>query len=282
MVLNSSIFVRRASVGVFMFTWLLFLSACGGLNIFPTTSDAAPNKQVDVANIPNAVPKNEAKSRYGNPKSYVVFGKRYYVMESGKGFAEKGIASWYGTKFHGKRTSSGETYDMYAMTAAHKTLPLPTYLKVTNLNNGRHIIVKVNDRGPFHENRIIDLSYTAAIKLDIVKYGTGLVEVRAIEPGQSMPANSGGGAPVKTVLVSNGKAGFFIQVGSFGKLINAENLRQKLGPFGEHLVKISQVVVSGDTLYRVRIGPLSDIDIADSIVSKLANYGVLEHRIVVN
>jgi len=282
MVLNLPIFVKRTGVGVFMFTCLLFLSACGGLNIVPTTSDAAPNKQVDVANIPNAVPKNEAKSRYGNPKSYVVFGKRYYVMESGKGFAEKGIASWYGTKFHGKRTSSGETYDMYAMTAAHKTLPLPTYLKVTNLNNGRHIIVKVNDRGPFHENRIIDLSYTAAIKLDIIKYGTGLVEVRAIGPGQSIPVNPGGGAPVKTVSVFNGKAGFYIQVGSFGKLINAENLRQKLGPFGAHLVKISQVVVSGDTLYRVRIGPLSDINLADSIVSKLANYGVLEHRIVVN
>lgn len=282
MYLNFPIFVRRTGAGVFMFTCVLFLSACEGLNIVPTSSDAAPNKQVDVSNIPNAVPKNEPKSRYGNPNSYVVFGKRYYVMESGKGFAEKGIASWYGTKFHGRRTSSGETYDMYAMTAAHKTLPLPTYLKVTNLNNGRHIIVKVNDRGPFHENRIIDLSYTAAIKLDIVKYGTGLVEVRVIEPGQPIPAYSGDGAPVKTVSISNSKAGFFIQVGSFGKLINAENLRRKLGPFGEHLVKISQAVVSGDTLYRVRIGPLTDIDLADSIVSKLANYGVLEHRIVVN
>ncbi|MCZ6804512.1 MAG: septal ring lytic transglycosylase RlpA family protein [Proteobacteria bacterium] len=282
MTIYSPFFFKRTLVSIFMFSYVVFLTACGGISVAPTTSDAAPDRKVDVSNIPNAIPKNEAKSRYGNPKSYVVFSKRYYVMESGKGFIEKGIASWYGTKFHGKRTSSGETYDMYAMTAAHKNLPLPTYVKVTNLNNGRHIIVKVNDRGPFHENRIIDLSYTAAIKLDIVKYGTGLVEVRAIEPGQKIPANSGDSTPVKTASESNDKAGFYIQVGSFGQLINAENLRQKLGPIGDNLVKISQPVVSGDTLYRVRIGPLTDIDLADSIISKLVNFGVVEHRIVVN
>ncbi len=276
------IFIRRTVVSITIVTCLLLLSACGGINIVSTSGDAAPYTQVDVSNIPNAVPKNEPKSRYGNPKSYVVFGKRYYVMESNKGFVEKGIASWYGTNFHGKRTSSGETYDMYAMTAAHKNLPLPSYVKVTNLNNGRHVIVKVNDRGPFHENRIIDLSYTAAIKLDIVKNGTGLVEVRAVGPGQPIPANSGDGAPVRTIPVSNNNAGFYIQVGSFSNLINAENLRQKLGSFGQHLINISQVVVSGDTLYRVRIGPLTNIDLADSIVSKLANHGVMEHRIVVN
>lgn len=267
-----------------IFSSALFLSACGSVSIVPasSSSDAAPKGKVDVSNIPNAIPKNEPKSRYGNPKSYVVFGKRYYVMDSSKGFVEKGLASWYGTKFHGRRTSSGETYDMYAMTAAHKNLPLPTYVKVTNLNNGRHIIVKINDRGPFHENRIIDLSYTAAIKLDIVKKGTGLVEVRALEAGQPIPAGLNEGVPVKTVSVSNDSSGFYIQVGSFSKLVNAENLRKKLGPLGEQLVKISQAVVLGDTLYRVRIGPLTDIDLADSIVSKLANYGVLEHRIVTN
>ncbi len=260
----------------------LLLSACGSIKIVPTSDDAAPNKQVDVSSIPNAIPKNEAKSRYGNPKSYVVFDKRYYVMESSKGFVEKGIASWYGTKFHGRRTSSGETYDMYAMTAAHKNLPLPTYVKVTNLNNGKHVIVKVNDRGPFHENRIIDLSYTAAIKLDIIKKGTGLVEVRAIQPGEAIPVYSDEGAPVKTVSSSNDNAGFYIQVGSFGELANAENLRQKLDPLGEHLIKISQTLVTGQTLYRVRIGPLMDIDFSDSITSKLESYGVFEHHIVVN
>jgi peptidoglycan lytic transglycosylase len=277
--------IKRTVVCLAIFTYLL-LSACGVTKTVSTPGDTAPNKQIDVSNIPDAIPKNEARSRYGNPKSYVVFDKRYYVMESSKGFVEKGIASWYGTKFHGRRTSSGETYDMYAMTAAHKNLPLPTYVKVTNLNNGRHIIVKVNDRGPFHENRVIDLSYTAAIKLDIIKNGTGLVEIRAIEPGVTIPADSSDAAPAKTVSVSNtndqGNTGFYIQVGSFGQLENAESLQKKLSPLGEDLLNISQIIVADKTLYRVRIGPLTDIDHSDSIISKLENYGVSEHRIVVN
>lgn len=128
----------------------------------------------------------EPKSRSGNPESYVVFGQRYHVMNSvHHDYAERGIASWYGKKFHGRRTSSGETYDMYAMTAAHRSLPLPTYVRVTNLKNSSTVIVKVNDRGPFHDNRIIDLSYTAAVKLGIVRTGTGLVEVRVIDPSRS-------------------------------------------------------------------------------------------------
>lgn len=262
----------------------LFLSACAGVKVFHSKSDkdAAPTKNIDVSNIPDAVPKYEPKSRYGNPKSYVVFGKRYYVMKSSVGFIEKGIASWYGTKFHGRRTSSGETYDMYAMTAAHKTLPLPTYVRVTNLNNGKHVIVKVNDRGPFHENRIIDLSYTAAIKLDIVKSGTGLVEVRAVQPGEAVQQSSHNSAPVKEVSSYHRNSGFYIQVGSFGELANAEKLRKNLGPLAEQLVKISQTIVKGKTLYRVRIGPITDIDVSDSITSQLENFGVFEHRIVTN
>ena len=267
---------------IFVFFSMLFLSACGSVGITSTSSDKAPGKQVDVSKIPNAVPKEEPRSRYGNPKSYVVFDKRYYVMESNKGFVEKGIASWYGTKFHGRRTSSGETYDMYAMTAAHKNLPLPTYVKVTNLENGKHIIVKVNDRGPFHENRIIDLSYTAATKLDIVKKGTGLVEIRAVGPDQTISADLTKAAPVVSSPTVNNEGGFYIQVGSFSKLVNAEGLKQKLGPIGKDKINISPVVVSGNTLYRVRIGPLTDIDQADSIVSNLTSYGVNEHRIVTN
>ncbi len=281
--MNYLIYFKRKIIYLFLLSCLI-LTACGETKIIPSKgqSDAAPDKHVDVSNIPNAVPKNEPRSKYGNPKSYVVFDKRYYVMDSSKGFVEKGIASWYGTKFHGRRTSSGETYDMYAMTAAHKNLPLPTYAKVTNLNNGKFIIVKVNDRGPFHENRIIDLSYTAATKLDIVKKGTGLVEVRAIEPGQDFPDSYETGAPVEVASVSNTDTGFYIQVGSFSQLANAEKLRVKLEPLGENLVKVSQAIVAGENLYRVRIGPLTDIDLSDSIISKLENYGVLEHRIVVN
>lgn len=155
-----------------------------------TIKDSAPKKPTRVDRTEKVIPKVEPKSKYGNPKSYVVFGKRYYTLPSSKGYVEQGIASWYGTKFHGRRTSSGETYDMYAMTAAHKTLPLPTYARVTNKKNGRSIIVRINDRGPFHDNRIIDLSYAAATKLGIVTLGTGLVEVRAIDPRASRVAQS--------------------------------------------------------------------------------------------
>jgi rare lipoprotein A len=133
------------------------------------------------AGIPDAVPKYEPRSRYGNPPSYEVFGKRYYVLSSGVGYIERGVASWYGPGFHKVRTSTGEPYDMYAMTAAHKTLPLPAYVRVTNLQNGRSVVVRVNDRGPFVANRIIDLSYTAAAKLDMLRNGTAMVEIRSID-----------------------------------------------------------------------------------------------------
>jgi rare lipoprotein A len=128
------------------------------------------------------VPRYEPRSRNGNPPFYDVMGKRYFVLSSSVGYVERGVASWYGPGFHKVRTSTGEPYDMYAMTAAHKTLPLPAYVRVTNLQNGRSIVVRVNDRGPFVGNRIIDLSYTAAYKLDMLRNGTAMVEVRSLEP----------------------------------------------------------------------------------------------------
>jgi rare lipoprotein A len=134
------------------------------------------------ASVPDVIPRPEPRSRYGNPPFYDVFGKRYYVLSSSVGYWERGVASWYGPGFHKERTSTGEPYDMYGMTAAHKTLPLPAYVRVTNLQNGRSIVVRVNDRGPFVGNRIIDLSYTAAAKLDMLRNGTAMVEVRAIDP----------------------------------------------------------------------------------------------------
>jgi rare lipoprotein A len=140
-----------------------------------------PPPPPDVLLIPDAVPHWEPRSRYGNPRSYDVLGQRYYVSVSSDGYVERGVASWYGPGFHAVRTSIGESYDMYAMTAAHKTLPLPTYVRVTNLENGRTVVVRVNDRGPFVSNRIIDLSYTAAAKLDMLRKGTAMVEVRAID-----------------------------------------------------------------------------------------------------
>jgi len=132
--------------------------------------------------VPDAIPRYEPRAIYGNPPFYDVFGKRYYVMASSVGYVERGVASWYGPGFHKERTSVGEPYDMYGMTAAHKSLPLPAYVRVTNLQNGRSCVVRVNDRGPFVGNRIIDLSYTAAAKLDMLRDGTAMVEVRALQP----------------------------------------------------------------------------------------------------
>lgn len=161
---------------------LLGLTGCGSSPKRVADGDGAPSS--GIPDLADAVVREEAPSRYGNPPSYVVFGKRYYTMKSAAGYRERGIASWYGTKFHGRRTSSGERYDMYRMTAAHKSLPLPTYVEVRNLGNGRTVVLRVNDRGPFHDGRVIDLSYAAALKLDIVRTGTGLVEVRALSPGE--------------------------------------------------------------------------------------------------
>ena len=235
---------------------------------------------VSPSEVPDAVPKVEPLSKYGNPPSYVVNGKRYYVMDSSDGFLERGIASWYGEKFHGRRTSSGETYDMYAMTAAHKSLPLPTYVEVENLRNRRKILVKVNDRGPFHENRIIDLSYTAARKLDIVKEGTALVEVRAINP----ITYGAVGTPVNTVSASdtNSIDSFFIQVGAFSNYSNAAKLKNKLSPLKNTQVHISEALVDENILYRVRIGPIIETSFADQVVANLGKLGIYEHHVVVD
>ncbi len=246
---------------------------------------------------PGPIPKVEPKSRYGNPSSYVVFGKRYHTLPTSDGYVERGIASWYGKKFHGRRTSSGEPYDMYAMTAAHTQLPLPTYAQVTNLKNGRQIIVRVNDRGPFHHNRIIDLSYTAATKLDIVRDGTGLVEVRALDPlsyQYVIPSNDSAKVVTEVKATSTPLEGqqqtanvnsvdprVFVQVGAFGDRANADQLVNQLNNFEIGDVTISSVVQNQKELHRVRIGPLSTVQSADDTVAKLIDIGMTEHRVVI-
>ena len=152
------------------------------LRVPPVSPPATPAVPPDIASIPDAVPRSEARSRNGNPPFYDVLGHRYTVLGSAAGYVERGVASWYGPGFHGVSTSVGEPYDMYGMTAAHKTLPLPCYARVTNLQNGRSVVVRINDRGPFVANRIIDLSYTAAAKLDMLRAGTAMVEVRVVTP----------------------------------------------------------------------------------------------------
>lgn len=220
------------------------------------------------------------KSKSGNPSSYVVMGKRYYVLDSSQGFVQRGLASWYGKKFHGRKTSSGEVYNMYAMTAAHKTLPLPTFVRVENLNNGRSIVVKVNDRGPFVSDRIIDLSYAAAEKLGVIGPGTARVEVSAVNSGQQ-------NAPrpvIRTIPLTDNAAAdvpLFIQMGSFGSVINAQNLLRELHDANEKAAKVSQLQTDNGLFYRVRVGPLFDIEEANAVVLRLNNKGFSASRIVV-
>ncbi len=237
--------------------------------------DGAPAGGMNISQIRDAVPKAEPRSRSGNPSSYTVLGKTYHVMSNSHGYKEQGVASWYGTKFHGQRTSSGETYDMYAMTAAHTTLPLPTYVRVINLQNGREAIVKVNDRGPFHDNRLIDLSYAAATKLGITATGTGLVEVQALDPTKGMPR------PTRNNLALKGDATLFLQVGAFIDRNNAEKLLERLrGPMNNK-VRIQMAVNYAQTIYRVQIGPMSTIDQADTASMQLAQLGIRDMHLII-
>ena len=234
---------------------------------------------VPIGQKPSSFPKIEGKSKYGNPNSYVVFGKRYHVMKSARGFVQKGIASWYGPNFHGKRTSSGETYNMHAMTAAHKTLPLPTMVRVTNLNNGRSVVLKVNDRGPFKDDRIIDLSFAAAKKLDVVGPGTAPVEVVALESSADERRPTVRAVPLADQAPVDDEV--FIQLGSFGSEINAINLRNELHDRDETAIVISQLQTGKGTFYRVRLGPLLDVSEAESVQKRLQRKGYLQTRIVI-
>ena len=255
---------------------ILLASFANGCSI-GVVDDSAPDRAVDIHSIPDAVPRIEPRSRSGNPRSYVVMGKRYYTLKSSEGYVERGIASWYGKKFHGRKTSNGDTYNMYAMTAAHRSLPLPTFIQVTNLRNGRHIIVKVNDRGPFHHNRIVDLSYVAAAKLGIIRSGTGLVELRAINPHTYNASRSG--VPLRSA--SKGNTGLYLQVGAFAIRHNAEQMVRRLKQIAVNLVEIRSSHSRQKKIYRVRIGPLNSIKIADQVAKTLIHSGIQNHRVVI-
>ena len=240
--------------------------------------DYAPPEPRDISGITDAIPRAEPYSRYGNPESYVVFGKRYYTKKDSKGYREQGIASWYGSKFHGRRTSSGEVYDLYKMTAAHKSLPLPTYARVTNLRNGRSVIVKVNDRGPFHHNRIIDLSYVAAAKLGILANGTGLVEVEAIDTSTPRPAVT----QVVSKPAVNEDAVMYLQVGAVSERDNADRLRSRLQTANVGTIRVTEGSGGSGTLYRVRVGPLTSVDEADRIANTLVSQGISDSRVIID
>ncbi len=229
----------------------------------------------DVSNVPEAVPKPEPLARYGNHSPYTVLGRSYSVLPSAQGYVERGIASWYGVKFHGRLTSTREPYDIYQMTAAHKTLPLPSYVRVTNLETGKSLLVRVNDRGPFHENRIIDLSYAAAVQLGIQAKGTGLVEVRAIDPAHPEQDSA-------ALRPSIGLHRVYVQVGAFDDRDNARRLKERLEELDFDDVFLDRVLVTGRVLHRVRIGPARDTAEADALTTRLAGHGLTSVNISID
>jgi rare lipoprotein A len=258
---------------------VLAVASCGGNKV---KGDGPPGS-TRIPDLPgDAVPRPEARSKYGNGPVYEVLGKRYTVMPSGSGYQERGVASWYGKKFHGNLTSNREVYDMYAMTAAHKTLPLPTYVRVRNLSNNKSIVVRVNDRGPFVHNRIIDLSYVAATKLDMIKDGTSLVEVTAIsfdQPPGNRPVRAS--SPPQPPSTTTGSATasapanrIYVQVGAFGERPNAERRLGDLARAGIGNAFIHEERSTGRVLYRVRIGPVADVVQYDVIVDNLEAIGI--------
>ena len=241
------------------------LAACGGGARM--THDPGGGYRELALQAPDAVPRVEPLSRYGNQPSYTVNGERYEVMASAAGYAERGLASWYGAEFHERRTSNGEVFDMYTMTAAHKRLPLPTYVEVTNLDNGRKAVVRVNDRGPFHSDRIIDLSYAAAARLGMVEAGTARVEVRALE----LMADA---SPVAAATSR------YVQVGAFGEQRNAETLRARLARELAQPVRVHRGQGTLNHLFLVQVGPLPTADTVPQSLARLAQLGITTPQIV--
>jgi rare lipoprotein A len=279
----------------------------GGLYA-PGVPDRAPDELPQVDLIPEPVVVAEPRSRYGNRSPYTVLGKSYEVLDDPSGYVDRGIASYYGQKFHGRRTSSLEVYDMYTFSAAHKTLPLPSYARVTNLANGESVVVRVNDRGPFHEGRIIDLSYAAAVKLGIHRTGVAQVEVRALAPGvpepvaQVAPAAPPSGmdalvaalpggpalgaeptaiaapsiplATVTPVLPADPPADpVVLQVASFTSRENAERTVERLHAAGIAGARVHDAAAGGQPVWRVRIGPLAGSD-ATGLAERIAGLGL--------
>lgn len=301
---------RTLAVTIWSFLMVQVLTSCTTHPVLQEPKDGPPLQQQDVSLIHNAIPKRETKSRYGNHTPYRVLGKTYHVMDSSEGYRATGIGSWYGQKFSGRPTSSMEPYDPYLMTAAHKSLPLPTYVRVTNLENGRVIVVRVNDRGPFHDDREIDLSYAAAKKLGYAEKGTARVKVEALttnlEPGTenhsptvsaSSPNNSlqtqsqaqsesnAAGdvlvmapANIETPDTTNGNtpsgSAIYLQAAAFSKPEAAQQLMARLKQITKHPVAVT--ADHNNSIHRVRIGPFADearaIEVQESIkASELAD-----------
>tara|TARA_Y100001935_G_scaffold242853_1_gene233688 strand:- start:9948 stop:10751 length:804 start_codon:yes stop_codon:yes gene_type:complete len=253
--------------------FLISMVGCSAIKV-NKIRDSAPSGYPDLSHVPNATPKVEPIAK-ANQRSYKIFGKYYKPMKSSKGYSETGIASWYGKKFHGNKTANGEIYDMYAMTAAHKLLPLPTYVEIENLTNGKIIVVRVNDRGPFHGNRIIDLSYAAASKIGMLKKGTALVRVKAIDPNEA--TYIGEIKPLKDRIESEAYDKLmFIQLGAFQNPMNALNLQEAV----RSKLNIHVFIESQDQKHRVKIGPIKSVTKKNKIVQSLIRMGIENTKIL--
>ncbi len=254
----------RALIAPFALVVALLLAACSSSpesgSRYSIYQDRAPAQGIgDISAIPEVIPEPINRTMAGNRSPYTVLGQTYEVMATEEGYQERGIASWYGEKFHGHQTSNGEIFDMYGVSAAHKSLPIPSFLRVTNLENNRSIIVRVNDRGPFHGDRLVDLSYAAAVKLGYAERGTTRVYLESIMP----PASAGEMNPTAartepaTLLSSGPESGRYLQVGAFSDLAAARRLSSRLREITTRPVFIQDVVRdSNQRLHRVRVGPI--------------------------
>ncbi len=249
---------------------LLWLTACSHRDTPRRPAQDGPPVTGPSRSYSEPQPIDEPPSRYGNKNPYTVLGHTYHLLPTARGYSETGIASWYGNKFHGQLTSSREVYDMHAFTAAHKTLPIPTVVRVTNLENGRSVRVRVNDRGPFHDNRIIDLSWAAARKLGMTRKGTALVRVEALFPDEKRQ-------PPKVASIDQ----FWLQVGAFSLKENARVLRKRLAAAGMKKTRLQKVKLSsGPSVYRLQLGPLRSVDEADRLTRRLLDMGLEPPHIV--
>ena len=256
---------------------MLLLAACQSAPVPPSSTtapvanagrysisqDRAPSQALDVSQIREVIPVPLNRTMAGNRSPYTVNGRSYRVMQTEVGFQQTGLASWYGEKFHGHQTSNGEVFDMYQVSAAHTGLPIPSFVRVTNLENQRSIVVRVNDRGPFHNDRVIDLSYAAAYKLGFANQGTALVHIEAIVPSQNviLAANTASN-PATTVTASVAAAAGdrYLQAGAFSDLRAAQRLSDRLRDLTSRPVFIRsiQAADTSQQLHRVRVGPISD------------------------
>jgi rare lipoprotein A len=233
--------------------------------------DKAPGRKVDVSRIAHVIPTALVRGSAGNPRSYEIFGKTYEVMRSEEGYAETGVASWYGEKFHGHKTSNGEIFDMYAFSAAHKSLPIPSFLQVTNLDNDQSLVVRVNDRGPFHGERLIDLSYAAALKLGYADRGTARVALRSIVV-DGLERGDSRAQPKLPIIRSSSSDKKYLQVGAFASRESAQERAADVARVTSRSPTISSIkTATGQVLHRVRIGPLSNnleaTEVSDRVVA---------------